>query len=208
MQREVVTIQPWTTLPQAIRLTRERGIRHLPVVHEGRLTGIVSDRDLKRAMASPATTLEVHELHYLLERVTVDQFMTPVVITIPPLSPVEDAAQIMVTEKISALPVVEHGRLVGIITETDLLRLFVRALGAGEPSSRIDVELGTDRSTLGDMVQTIGAAGVPISSIVTLSGPDDRWEVVIRVATTTPSAAIEALEARGYRVRDLEAPSG
>ena len=125
-----------------MNLTAQRGIRHLPVLDGERLVGIVSDRDLKRAMASPATSLETHELRYLLDHVLVREIMTGGVITVRPTAPIEEAARLMVLEKIGALPVTEGERLIGILTETDLLRLFVRAMGAGEPSARLDVVLG------------------------------------------------------------------
>jgi acetoin utilization protein AcuB len=202
MQSKVVTITPQTTLPEAIRLARERGIRHLPVLAEGKLVGIVSDRDLKQAMASPATSLEVHELNYLLARLTVAEIMTPVVITIGPMFPVEEAARLMVNQKISALPVTEGGRLVGIVTETDVLTLFVETMGAGEPSSRLDVMLGDRPSALADVVHAVEGAGAPIASIMTLKRSAGLKEAVIRVATINPGPAIKALESRGYAVRE------
>ena len=142
MQTKLFTVTPETTLPEALRLTGQRGVRHLPVLDGDRLVGILSDRDLKRAMASPATSLEAHELNYLLDRLRVEEIMTRTVITIGRMFPIEAAAALMVQEKIGALPVTDDGRLVGLVTETDVLRLFVRALGAGEPSSRLDVVLG------------------------------------------------------------------
>jgi acetoin utilization protein AcuB len=138
MQATVVTISPERTLPEAIRLTSQHGIRHLPVVEDGKLVGIVSDRDLKRAMASPATSLEAHELTYLLDRLRVKEIMSRGVIVIGPQWPVEDAARLMVQEKIGALPVTEGDRLVGIVTETDLLALFVKAQGVGQLLSRLE----------------------------------------------------------------------
>src|SRR5574342_241608 len=157
MQSNVVTVEPRTTLPMALRLVQQRGIRHLPVVDGGKLVGIVSDRDLKRAMASSASTLERHELTYLLDRLTLEEIMTRAVITTAPMFPVEEAARVMVKERISALPVTEGGRLVGIVTETDVLDLFVRAMGAGEPSSRLDVVLGDRRQALPEIVATVEA---------------------------------------------------
>ncbi|MBI4637730.1 MAG: CBS domain-containing protein [Candidatus Rokubacteria bacterium] len=201
MQTNLVTVTPRTTLPEAVRLARERGIRHLPVVDGERLVGIVSDRDLKRAMASPATSLSAQELTYLLDRLSLAEIMTRAVITIAPMFPVEDAARIMVKEKISALPVTEAGRLVGIVTETDVLELFVRAMGAGEPSSRLGVAVGEDRSALAEIVQAVEGAGAPISSIMTLRDARGVREVIVRVATMNPAPAIEALAARGYALR-------
>jgi acetoin utilization protein AcuB len=202
MHTTLTTITPKTTLPQAMRLVQQRGIRHLPVVENGELVGIVSDRDLKRAMASPATSLEVRELNYLLDRLTVAEIMTRAVITIAPMFPVEEAARLMVKEKISALPVTEGGRLVGIVTETDVLELLVKAMGAGEPSSRLDVMLGDRPSALAEAVKAVEGAGATIASIVTLANRAGLKEAVIRVATINPGPAIKALEARGFAVRE------
>jgi acetoin utilization protein AcuB len=202
MQREVVTVTPGTTLPEALRLSKGRGVRHLPVMEGTGLVGIVSDRDLKRAMASPATSLERHELNYLLEKITMEEIMTRAVITVGPMLPVEEAARLMVKEKISAVPVTEQGRVVGIVTETDVLNVFLQAMGAGEPSSRLDVFLPEGSRALADAVHAVEGADVVISSIVTLPARAGRREVVIRVRTINPGPAIKRLEARGYAVRN------
>ena len=186
MQTKLFTVTPETTLPEALRLTGQRGVRHLPVLDGDRLVGILSDRDLKRAMASPATSLEAHELNYLLDRLRVEEIMTRTVITIGRMFPIEDAAALMVREKIGALPVTDDGRLVGLVAETDVLRLFVRALGAGEPSSRLDVDLGDRPHALAEVVQTVEAAGAEISSLVTLTDWGSTKEAVIRVRTINP----------------------
>ena len=201
MRTAVVTITPKTSLPAAVRLMRQRGIRHLPVVDDDVLVGIVSDRDLKQAMASPATSLETHELNYLLEALTVDEIMTRAVITVGRRFPIEEAARLMVREKVSALPVTETGRLVGIVTETDVLEMFVKAMGAGEPSSRIDVMLTERTAPLADVVYALEEARAGISSVMTLVDPAGRRNVVIRVRTIDPGPAIACLEARGYTVR-------
>jgi acetoin utilization protein AcuB len=202
MQTKLFTVTPETTLPEALRLTGQRGVRHLLVLDGDRLVGILSDRDLKRAMASSATSLEVHELNYLLERLGVREFMTGAVITIGPMFPIEDAARLMVTEKIGALPVTDGERLVGLVTETDVLRLFVRALGAGEPSSRLDVVLGDRPHALAEVVQMVEGAGAEISSLVTLTSTGGLKEAVIRVRTINPRPVVWALEARGFTARE------
>jgi len=204
MRTPVVTIQSDTTLPEAIRLAAQRGIRHLPVLEEGKLVGLVSDRDLKRAMASSATSLEVHELTYLVDKVRVREIMARAVITITPLFPIEEAARLMVQERIGALPVTEAGDLVGIVTETDLLELFVNTMGAGEPSGRLEVLLDSRPGGLVDIARALEEAGVIISSLVTLRNRDGIREAVIRIATLHTGPAIEALRARGYTVRDAD----
>jgi acetoin utilization protein AcuB len=202
MQTKLYTVTPETTLPEAVRLTGQRGIRHLPVLEGERLVGIVSDRDLKRAMASPATSLEIHELRYLLDTLQVGEIMTRAVITIGPQAPVEDAARLMVLEKVGALPVTDHDRLIGLVTETDVLRLFVRAMGAGEPSTRIDVVLRDRPHAVAEAVTAIDATGTDIASIVTLTGePHGLREAVIRVRTINAGPVVQALEARGMMPR-------
>jgi acetoin utilization protein AcuB len=130
MQTKLFTVTPETTLPEALRLTGQRGVRHLPVLDGDRLVGILSDRDLRRTMASPATSLEAHELNYLLHRLRVGEIMTRTVITIGRMFPIEAAACLMVQEKIGALPVIDDGRLVGLVTETDVNEAEANALAA------------------------------------------------------------------------------
>jgi acetoin utilization protein AcuB len=130
MQTKLFTVTPETTLPEALRLTGQRGVRHLPVLDGDRLVGILSDRDLRRTMASPATSLEAHELNDLLDRLRVGEIMTRTVITIGRMFPIEAAACLMVQEKIGALPVIDDGRLVGLVTETDVNEAEANALAA------------------------------------------------------------------------------
>jgi acetoin utilization protein AcuB len=202
MQTKLFTVTPETTLPEAQRLTAQRGVRHLPVLDGGRLVGIISDRDLKRAMASSATSLEVHELHYLLDHLKVEEIMTRVVITIGPTFPIEAAAVLMIQEKIGALLVTDGERLIGLVTETDVLRLFVRAMGAGEPSSRLDVALGNRPHALAEAVQAVEAAGAEISSMVTLTNEGGFKEVILRVRTINPTPVVCALQVRGFTTRE------
>jgi acetoin utilization protein AcuB len=120
-----ITIAPETPVLEARRVMQTRVIRHLLVVEDGCLVGIVTDRDIRLNMPSPATTLSVWEVNYLLARLTVREVMTKSVIIVEPDRPVADAARLLLTEKIGALPVVDGERLVGIVTETDFVRAFV-----------------------------------------------------------------------------------
>jgi acetoin utilization protein AcuB len=187
MQGRVITATPSTGISEATRRLRTRGIRHLLIVENDALVGIVSDRDVKQALQPGQSAMA--------------DIMTRAVITIESTAPVEDAARVMLTEKISALPVTEAGHLVGIVTETDVVRLFVKALGAGEPSSRIDVVVGQTSNALADLVATVQGVGAPVSSIVTLPGGDGLKEAVLRVGTIDPRPAIAALIAKGYAVK-------
>lgn len=123
-----ITITPRTTLPEAHRIMKERHIRRLPVVSDGQLIGIVTLGDLRAAEPSPATTLSVYELNYLLEKTPVDKIMTGKPITVSPKTPIREAAGLMLDHKISGLPVMDNGALVGMITESDIFRMLVREL--------------------------------------------------------------------------------
>jgi acetoin utilization protein AcuB len=193
MQTKLVTVTSADTLAHGMSLLQARGIRHLPVV-DGELVGIVSDRDFKRALGPSGADGQA------ASRVIAD-IMTRTVITIGRQAPVEEAARVMLDERISALPVVEAGRLAGIVTETDVVGLFVRVMGAGEPSSRLDVLLGDRADALAEVVQAVESVGVRIASIVTLSRATLR-EAIVRVATINPGPVIAALAARGFTLRD------
>jgi acetoin utilization protein AcuB len=203
MRRDLVVATSETTLSALASLLQRRGIRHLLVVDEGRLVGIISDRDLKGAIASTATGARGANLLSQFEGLTAADIMTRSVVTTAPMFPVEEAAALMVTKRISALPVTQEGRLVGIVTDTDVLQLFVRAMGVAEPSSRLDVTLDRDGHGFDRIVHAVERAGGPISSIMTLRSPTtDAREAVIRLATINPGPAIKALEAEGFAVRD------
>lgn len=120
-----ITVVPSTTVVDAKALMARSHIRHLLVVEDGLLLGIVTDRDIRLNLPSPATSLSVWELSYLLARLTVDQIMTKAVITVRPDHDARAAARLILEHKIGGLPVLDGRRLVGIVTETDLVRAFV-----------------------------------------------------------------------------------
>ena len=136
MSKTLVTVPPATTVVEARALMTRARIRHLLVVDNDKLVGIITDRDIRLNLPSPATSLSVWELNYLIARVTVGELMTKSVIVIDPDREVRDAARIMLEHKIGALPVLEGDRLAGILTETDLVRaLAVReAAPVGAPA--------------------------------------------------------------------------
>ena len=125
-----LAISPETSVPAASRLMQEQHLRHLPVCEDGRLVGLLSECDLRLVLPSPATSLAAHEMHYLLERLTVAETMTRFPVTIGPDHTVTEAASRMLTHQVQALPVTEHRRLVGILTRTHLLYAFVRCQAA------------------------------------------------------------------------------
>jgi acetoin utilization protein AcuB len=131
MTRKLITVSPDESVERAVQLLRQRGVRHLLVLSDDELVGIVSDRDIKRAMdpqrAKRRKLLNIGGLFFLLEPIAVREIMTRDVVSIGPNASIKEAATVMVAERFGALPVVDNGELVGIITETDLLRYFAEA---------------------------------------------------------------------------------
>ncbi|MGH7400407.1 MAG: CBS and ACT domain-containing protein [Candidatus Rokuibacteriota bacterium] len=202
MQAHPVTATLETRLPHLVRLLQRRGFRHLPVLDRGKLAGIISDRDIKQSMTSAALISEGRERDRRLDELTAGQIMTRAVVTIGPMFGVEEAARLMAERKISALPVTEGDRLVGLVTETDVFHLFVRAMGVLEPSSRVDVVLDDPDATLGRVVRAVEETGTRITSVMTLGDRDGRREIMLRLATIDPGPAVEAVRAAGFSVRE------
>lgn len=137
MSRPIITIPPDMPVVDALNLMKREHIRRTPVVKEGKMVGIVSDKDLLNASPSPVTSLSVWEINYLLSKITVKDVMTSQVITVTEDTPIEEAARIMADNKIGGLPVMHGEHVVGIITETDLFRLFLELMGAREAGVRV-----------------------------------------------------------------------
>ena len=132
MHKIVITVDVKDSMHDAIKRLKEHDIRMLPVMKKNKLVGVVTDRDLKRAGASDATTLEMHELFYLLSKIKVEEVMTGDPVTVPFDYTVEEAAEVFLKNKISGAPVVDkEGELVGTITQTDVFRLLISVTGVG-----------------------------------------------------------------------------
>jgi acetoin utilization protein AcuB len=158
MKRDPITVRKDDGFRDALKLIRKEGIRHLPVIEGKKVVGIVTDRDLRQASASPATTLEVHELNYLLERLKVEAIMTKKVITVTPDTRLRDAAKLLFAYNIGCLPVVQGEELVGIITEGDILRAYIGELERTEGGLPVELVV-EDRPGAFEAVTTAIAAG-------------------------------------------------
>jgi acetoin utilization protein AcuB len=136
MTSPVIVITPDTPIPAAMALMREKNIRHLPVVEHDRLIGIISRGDLREASISEAINADIYELNFMLNRLSVSKLMSKKVLTVTPEAPIVHAAELMTENKISGLPVVDpSGAVIGIVTESDLLKMLVRKLRDAEELS-------------------------------------------------------------------------
>jgi len=159
MSRPPITIAPDLPINEALALFKKERIRRAPIIKGGKMVGIVSEKDLLNASPSPATTLSVWEMNYLLSKLTVSEVMTKDVITVTEDTPIEEAARIMADNKIGGLPVVKGTRVVGIITETDLFKLFLELMGAREKGVRVTALIEDTPGTLAKITKAITEAG-------------------------------------------------
>ncbi|MFN2135049.1 MAG: CBS domain-containing protein [Candidatus Promineifilaceae bacterium] len=159
MSSPVITVDPDMPIMQALELMKTHRIRRTPVVKNGKMVGIISDKDLLNAAPSDATSLSVWELNYLLAKIKVNEIMTRDVITVTEDTPIEEAAYLMDTHKIGGLPVMRNGELVGLITETDLFRIFLELMGAQQDGVRVTALVPDKLGELDALTHSITEAG-------------------------------------------------
>ncbi len=185
MSKEPVSVTADMSMMKASKLMIERKVRRLPVVDDaGKVLGIVTDRDLKEASPSKATTLDIHELYYLLSEIKVKDLMTTTLYTVMPGDTVENAAVIMMDKRIGGLPVVdEAGVLQGMITESDIYRILIAITGVLEGGFQVALELSTEPGTLQKVLDVLGERGARIVSVLTYTpeGQQNIRRVFIRV---------------------------
>ena len=209
MTENLVTLSPEASVAEALTLCRERRIRHIPILEEGRLVGIVSDRDLRDA--SPA--LGEPERARTLQEIRVADVMTREVITVDPQDSIENAAQQMYELKIESLPVVTEGavadggpmvaeeKVLGIVTSSDVMRALVTLAGLPEPGCRIEVSVPNREGILAEVAGKIRDLEVDIFDV--LSDPDRRSgkrTLIFQLATADPSSVMQSLKRAGYEV--------
>jgi acetoin utilization protein AcuB len=167
MTKNVVTIDAEESMPKAIQLLRQHKINMMPVTQQGKLVGVITDRDLKKASPSEATDLDTHELKYLLNKIKIKDIMTKKVITIPSDHTIEEAAEILMNEDISGAPVVnDHGDMEGIITSTDLYKALIALSGLGRRGIQFAFQIEDRPGSIKELTDIIRAAGGRIASIM------------------------------------------
>ena len=207
INRNPITIGPESSFYEARALIHDKGIRHLPVVDKnGRLLGIVTDRDIREAAPSDATLLSVQELHYLLGKLKVSSIMTPKekLITITPDTLIEEAVQLMHDHKIGCLPVVEGEKLYGIFTETDALAHLVDVFGVKEKGTRLTVAIEDKPGTMLQVLEVVKSRNVNIISVVTPSFMVEGKRIAaLRIRTEDYKDIVKDLEGKGIDVLSI-----
>lgn len=173
MTKNPITVSPDVSVPEAQAIMRREKIHRLPVVDKaGKLVGICTSSDLIHASASPATSLDIYELNYLISKLKVDMVMTKKPMTVTEDLPIEEASRIMADNNISGLPVMRGDVLIGIITESDLFKLFIELFGARHPGVRLTVLMPEKKGELAELAGAIAKAGGNIVSLATFEGED------------------------------------
>ena len=173
MTRNPIFIRPDTPVTEAQALMKREKIHHLPVLDkEEKLVGIVTEKDLLYASPSVATTLSVYEMTSLLAKLKVEKVMSREVVTITEDMPLEEAARIMADRRIGGLPILRGKALVGMITESDLFRIFIELFGARQKGIRVSVTMPNEKGTLAKITAAVSHAGGNIIALGTFLGDD------------------------------------
>jgi len=204
MTANPITITSQATIADASELMRVHKFRRLPVVDGGKLVGLVTDRDLRAVSPSPATTLSIFELNYLLAKIQIKDIMQKKVITIQSAATVEEAAILLYNHRIGGLVVVDaQGAVAGIITETDIFKCFVDVMGLTEGKTRLTIDVTDKIGILNKITEVFSQMNINISSMVTYTLPDGNKEMVIRADIPDTDDLSKRLAALGYPINHI-----
>ncbi|PIZ26097.1 MAG: hypothetical protein COY47_02380, partial [Chloroflexi bacterium CG_4_10_14_0_8_um_filter_57_5] len=191
MSHPVISITPDMPIHDALSLFRQERIRRAPVVKNGKLVGIVSDKDLLNATPSKATSLSIWEINYLLSKVTVAEVMTKKVLSVAEDTPIEEAARIMADNKIGGLPVMRDGHVIGIITETDLFKIFLELMGARERGVRVTALVTEKAGQLAKITQALSSLGGNFIAFGVFTGEDPSNRLITFKITGLEKEAVK-----------------
>ena len=209
MTHPVITIHPKRPIHDALNLMNKEHIRRLPVVDKkGDLLAMVSESDLLHASPSDATSLSIYELNYLLSKITIKHIMSTDVITVTEDTPIEEAARIMADNKIGGLPVVLNNKVVGIITETDLFKVFLELLGAREPGIRLTALVPDTPGELAQLTKAVFDEGGNIIALGTFLGESsENREIALKVSGIDSEALKKTIKPYIEQIIDLRESS-
>ena len=204
MTKRPITITEDTGIEKALELMHSEKVRRLPVLNKhGQLVGIVSELDLLKASPSPATSLSIYELPYLLSRIKMRDIMTKDVVTVTEDTPLEEAALIMAENKIGGLPVMRGDKLVGIITETDLFKIFLEMLGAREEGVRLSMLVPEEKGMLAKIAGKVAEMGGNFVAQGSIMGEDPtNRQLTIKVTDVPEGQLVSAMEELGLKILD------
>jgi acetoin utilization protein AcuB len=202
MSANVVAVDEKTSIHDAKKIMDAHKIRRLPVMKKDKLVGLVTKHMLLEASPSPATSLSIHELHYLLAKTTVKDIMVKNPYTISPDTPAEEALQLGQEMGYGAFPVVEEGRLVGVVTESDIVRLMTRVLGVRDRGKRIDIKANKEFGNMQRIMKILDEHKTVLLSMMTFppKHEDEDWLVFLRLKSEDAEPIAKELKSSGFNV--------
>lgn len=195
------TVSTENSVPEALAIMTAQKVRHLPVLRDGQLVGVLSGSDIAAAGPSRATTFSAGEVNYLLAKLKVSKVMSRDPITIGSGSLLEEAAVLMRNNKIEMLPVVDDGKLVGVITESAILDAFIEILGFRDPGTRLTIEAKDAPGVLSTLTGITAKHGANISHLAVYRGTSDRSTVVLGVNALNTEELEADMTAQGFEVQ-------
>lgn len=205
MTKNPVTINPEASVVEASELMKKEKVHRLPVLDRDKnLVGVISEKDILFATPSPASSLSIHEMAYLLSKLTVRKLMTKNPVTISRTTTVEEAARLMVDQDLSCLPVVEDGKLVGIVSKSDMFKILLELFGARHFGIRLSFLVDDKPGTIAAVSRVISDAGYDIISFGTFMGTDPSNAIcTIKVQGCTREALLELLSPLVKEILDI-----
>ena len=205
MTKNPVTINPEASVVEASELMKKEKVHRLPVLDRDKnLIGVISEKDILFATPSPASSLSIHEMAYLLSKLTVRKLMTKNPVTINRTTTVEEAARLMVDQDLSCLPVVEDGKLVGIVSKSDMFKILLELFGARHFGIRLSFLVDDKPGTIAAVSRVISDAGYDIISFGTFMGTDPSNAIcTIKVQGCTREALLELLSPLVKEILDI-----
>ena len=204
MSRPVITVTPDMAIHDVLAMFKQEHIRRAPVIKNGKLVGIASETDLLNASPSDVSSLSIWEMNYLLSKITVKTVMNKKVITVEEDTPIEEAARIMADNKIGGLPVLKKGRVTGMITETDLFKIFLELMGSRQKATRVTAIVEDKRGVLSRVTKAIASHGGNFISFGVFSGPDaNTKEITFKVEGITQDEIKKALKEIVLKFQDI-----
>ncbi len=200
MSASPITINADTPILEALNIMRKRKVHQLPVMDHGKLVGLVTERELLKVSPSPATTLSVFEMNYLLSKMTVREVLVKDPITVEPSCTIEEAALQMRQHHVRSLLVVDGEKLQGIITQTDVFDALIRIFGLHRAGVRLVLEMENKVGALADLLAIVKKHGLNVIGVACREMEDQKVHVMLRLGASVVDELLDDLAANGIRI--------
>lgn len=203
MSTNPITITPSTPVLEALNVMKKNKIRQLPVTEKDKLAGVVTERELLTVTPSPASTLSIYEMNYLMSKMVVKEVMVKNPVSVEPATNIEEAALIMRDKKLGSLLVTENNKLVGIITQTDVFDHLIRMFGLRKAGTRIVIETEDRVGALADIVDEVRNLGINLIGIAINDKSDRKVQIMLRISTADPAELVARIKEKGFEITSV-----